>query len=275
MRTTMRVLRFGAWAVVVMAAVTSCGGGSSEGIDASERTTATLAPSPEARRRIEALRERFRMIVRNDRPRVERLPGSEAKPRAVIGPGVATAFEPSGTEGESVRALIAPEAKRGVARTASVELPLAATGFVRLEDDTSQLSVRFTLHNAEDAPIAVADGIALYAGALFGADVVHRAHAEGTEDFVVFQERPAREQLFYTVDVSRVAGLRLVSNTLEFLDDAGSPRLRIAPPYVVEADGERHEAKLAVDECAYDVIAAPIVERAARANAAPGIEPGS
>jgi hypothetical protein len=37
------------------------------------------------------------------------------------------------------------------------------------------------------------------------------------------------------VEVSRVAGLRLVSNVLEFLDEGGAPRLRIAPPFVVDA----------------------------------------
>ena len=148
--------------------------------------------------------------------------------------------------------LVSPEAKRGVVRTAKVELPRAATGSVRVEDDTSQLSVRFTLRDATDAPLAVADGMALYSRAFSGADVVHRVHAEGTEDFVVFEERPAREELVYEVDVSSVAGLRLVENTLEFLDDAGSPRLRVAPPYVVDAVGERHTAKLAVEGCAYD-----------------------
>src|SRR5438094_438277 len=84
--------------------------------------------------------------------------------------------------------------------------------------------------------------VALYAGALQGADLVHRPNAEGTEDFVVFDERPAREELDYTVDVSRVAGLRLVANTLEFLDEAATPRLRVAPPYVLEAGGRRQAA---------------------------------
>jgi len=270
----MGVRRVAAWAAVVaMAAITGCGADSSDDTDTSEGTPAALAPSPQARGRIEALRERFRMTVRSDGaatgPKSKARARLDAKPSAVIGVGVATAFEPSGMEGESFRARIPPEAKRGVARTASVELPRAATGFVRLEDDTSHLSVRFALQGAKEPPIAVADGMALYTDALPAADVVHRPHAEGTEDFVVFEERPAPEELRYAVDVSRVAGLRLVSNTLEFLDDGGSPRLRVAPPYVIDVDGVRHEAKLAVEQCAYDVNpAAPWGRRVASPGAA-------
>jgi hypothetical protein len=57
--------------------------------------------------------------------------------------------------------------------------------------------------------------------ALPGADVLHRVHPEGTEDYVVFEERPATEEIVYDVDVAHVAGLRLVSDTVEFLDKGG------------------------------------------------------
>jgi len=140
----------------------------------------------------------------------------------------------------------------GGARAARVALPLVASEEVTVEDETSHLSVRFALEHVQDARIEVADGMALYRGALDGADVLHRVHAEGTEDFVVFDSRPAHEELTYSVDVSRVPGLRLVSNTLEFLDATGTPLLRVAPPYVVDASGQRHGAKLAVSGCAYD-----------------------
>ena len=51
---------------------------------------------------------------------------------------------------------------------------------------------------------------------------------------------------------SKIAGLRLVADTLEMLDAAGSPRLRVAPPYIVGADGVRTDARLAVLGCAVD-----------------------
>jgi len=232
----------------------------SDTAEGSAGLTSSLAASPsgraavrdraEARARIEALRQRFQITPVAAPARPGR-PAMEPKPVPVIGAGIVGHFEMN--DATTLRAVIPVEARRGIQRTASVELPRRANGSARLEDDTSHVSVRFALRGAKDAPVAVADGIALYAGALGGADVVHRVHAEGTEDYVVFEEKPAREEIAYDVDVSRAAGLRLVSHTLEFLDERGSPQLRIAPPYVVDARGERHEATLAVEGCAYDV----------------------
>jgi hypothetical protein len=115
----------------------------------------------------------------------------------------------------------------------------------------SHLTIEFALRGAADTRLAVANGIALYEHALDGGDVVERATAEGTEDYVVFERAPARSELWYDVDVSRVAGLRLVENTLEFLDAGGVPRLRVAPPAVVDESGERHPATLALSGCAF------------------------
>jgi len=136
-----------------------------------------------------------------------------------------------------------------------VELPITADGSVRLTDDTSHLGIGFTMVAAKGSRLATtAEGIALYAGAgPRGADVVHRVHAEGTEDYVVFESRPEREELDYEVDVSQVAGLRLVSRVLEFLDSHGTPVLRVAPPYVVDAHGRASAARMAVEGCSYDV----------------------
>ena len=83
--------------------------------------------------------------------------------------------------------------------------------------------------------------------ALPDADVIHRPSAEGTEDYVAFDSAPAREELVYDVDVSRAAGLRLVANTLEFLDKEGAPRLRVAPPMVIDAAGKSNAATLTVE----------------------------
>jgi hypothetical protein len=186
--------------------------------------------------RVAELRERF--VPRPQRP--------------VIGPGVAVKFEP--VAAGLVQAVVPASVRRQVRRTATVELPATADRAVRITDDTSQLGITFTLLCATASPLAwTHEGIALYSGAApGGADIVHRVHAEGTEDFVVFEARPAAEELDYDVDVSRVAGLRLVSNVLEFLDAAGTPRLRIAPPSVVDAAGARIPAALAVDGCAFD-----------------------
>ena len=207
----------------------------------------TAVESATARARVDALRARFQSAAPG---RDARSPGPPSVQRSVIGPDVAVRFEMMGDGG--LRPMVPREARRGVARPASVVLPGIANGLVRIEDDTTRLSITFALEGASEAPIAVASGLAVYAGALGGADVVHRAHAEGTEDFVVFEERPATEELRYAIDVSRVAGLRLASNTLEFIDETGAPRLRVAPPSVVDASGTRHAATLSVDGCAFD-----------------------
>ncbi len=169
--------------------------------------------------------------------------------RPVLGEGVVDRFE---LAGERVRPVLPAIARRSVLRTATVELPLHANGEVALEDDTTRVAVRFALLGARDAPIETAHGIAVYRGALEGADDLHRVHAEGSEDFLVFDAKPEREEIAYRVDVSRVAGLRLVSNLVEFLDEGGTPRLRIATPYVVGANGNRREARLSISGCAYD-----------------------
>lgn len=174
---------------------------------------------------------------------------AELRARFAIGAGVATAFEPANAH---VRAVFPRGAKRAVLRSATALLPARANGPIELEDDSTHVAVKVSLRGASDAPVQIAHGFALYRGALRGSDVVHRVHAEGTEDYVVFERRPANEEIAYDVDVSRVAGLRLVSNVLELLDEAGAPRLRVAPPWVMDASGTLHEAKIAVDGCAYD-----------------------
>ena len=250
-------------ALLALAFVASCGADRLEApgdrADALATPTPTAAAaaipsSPAAGRSVAILRDRFRVRPVHDGaasgPKPPPLAGREALPVAVIGPGVATSFEATGAGG--VRAVIPGEAKRAVLRAASVDLPLRANAMARVEDDVTHVSVGFALRDAGDAELTVADGMARYAGAIAGRDVVHRVHAEGPEDFVVFEARPAREELVYDVDVTRVAGLRLVSNTLEFLDEGGAPRLRVAPPYVVEASGKRSEARIAVEGCAYD-----------------------
>jgi hypothetical protein len=43
----------------------------------------------------------------------------------------------------------------------------------------------------------------------------------------------------------------MVSTVLEMLDEKGTPRLRMASPYVVEAEGKRHAAEVEVSGCSY------------------------
>jgi hypothetical protein len=186
-----------------------------------------LHESTEAQARVEEVRTRFVTTPVVSRRAIKGLAQDDPTPRPVLAGAVATTFEVR--EGYA-RAVIPVQTKLGLAKTASVALPMRANDPVRLADDTSRVAVTFALRGTTNTAMTIANGIALYAGALAGADVMHRVHSEGTEDYVVFELKPDREEIAYDVDVSRVAGLRLVSNTLEFLDEGGTPRLRVAPP---------------------------------------------
>ncbi len=81
------------------------------------------------------------------------------------------------------------------------------------------------------------------------------ATPSGVEDWhLVSSRQPVR---FSVALGESVAGLRLVSRTLEFLDATGVPRLRMAPPYAIGADDVRHELSVAVEDCAFTADARP------------------
>ncbi|AUX32396.1 uncharacterized protein SOCE836_045330 [Sorangium cellulosum] len=176
-----------------------------------------------------------------------RVPGFDA---AFVGrPAPARRFDV--TPGGALRPVL--PAPRAGERTAAVELAARATAPTRITDEVSGLRLAFSLEGASDAPAALADGIAIRAGAApSGGDLLHRVDGHGVEDLAYYERAPAVEELRYRVDVTGAAGLRLVARTLEFLDAEGAPRLRIAPPYVLDAGGARVEASLSVEGCAVD-----------------------
>jgi hypothetical protein len=231
--------------------------GADAGVDAS-----TLRPldaprlaSPSARERVRQLQTRFRRQGALDAQGALGVaaggPVELAAP--VIGPGEIERLEPMGDgHFRAVPTLPTPGAASTGGKPATVLLPRGARGAVRLEDAGSKTAVTFALREASEAEVELVDGLALYRRAVAGGDLVHRANATGTEDFVAFETPPAHEELTYDVDVSHVAGLRLVSGTLELLDAKGAPRLRVAPPYVVDTNGVRTPARLSVEGCAFD-----------------------
>lgn len=188
---------------------------------------APLADTAEARSRIDALRSLF----------FSDLPAH---------PGAQFERTPSG----AIR--LAPST-RALQDPASVALPARADGAVRLVHVASSFAVSFSLEGASPAPFTADRGIALYrAAAPGGADLLHRVSPDGTEDLVVFEDAPRAPTLRYRLDLPAAAGLRLLAGTLEILDAGGVPRLRVAPPYVVDAAGARRAALLAVEGCVVD-----------------------
>jgi MYXO-CTERM domain-containing protein len=221
-----------AGAAALAAAPAACShdsGGSSSEREPSVATSATAANSAAAAK-IAVLRARFPAAL-----------AAAADVRLLDDPAA-----------ETIRAVLAAPSSR----LATIDLPRRADGAVHLTDDTSGLHITFALEGAAPAPAAIDGGLALYPGAApGGGDVIHVPRASGTEDFVHFERAPAKEELRYRVDVSRAAGLRLFADTLELLDASGTPLLRVAPPFVIDAQGRRSEASLAVEGCAADTSA--------------------
>lgn len=136
--------------------------------------------------------------------------------------------------------------------SATVTLPDRATGSIELAADASK--IRATLSGATAVAAELADGYLIYDGAApGGGHLLHRVTREGVEDFVTFASAPQVAAVEYSLQlVSGIAGLRLVAGTLEMLDQAGAPRLRVRSPYLVGDDGKAVAASLAVTGCAVD-----------------------
>jgi len=85
-----------------------------------------------------------------------------------------------------------------------------------------------------------------------GTTLLVRRTARGVEDFAGFAAAPAVERLTYRVTPTRGAGVRLVGRTLELLDARGAPRVRMAPPWLLDAGGHRIDVDVHVTGCALD-----------------------
>ncbi len=232
-----------------LAAFVACSSGGREVTSAPTASDASVADVAAPLRASEA-------IVRALRQReVRGLAASELLP-----PSTVIRFDDSPI---GLRAIVPPA--RGV-HEATVTLPRTSAGSFRVDVGAALLidvAPRYPGRRTA-VPAEIADGYAVYVGAHGpGTAAVHRVTAEGTEDYVSFTERPDDERLVYDVHIGDgIAGLRLVGDALELLDGAGAPRLRMAPPYVVGADGERFAAHVTVSGCAVDESPAPPWNRA-------------
>jgi MYXO-CTERM domain-containing protein len=215
-----------AWRARILAAAAVVAAGCTDGASSPSPAPGGPALPPAtsaARERLRAIREQF--------------------PNA-IDPSAADRFEAT-TDG-----LHAVTGARGAL---SIDLPRDAAGVARVSDPASGVAVTFALQGAVPVSAMLVDGFVFYpAAAPSGGDVIHRVGPTGTEDFITFARAPEASSLRYRVDVRQVAGLRLVEDTLEMLDGGGAPRLRVAPPFVIDAAGRRVRATLAIEGCAVD-----------------------
>jgi RHS repeat-associated protein len=183
----------------------------------------------------------------------------------VLGPGLANRFD-KGSNG-----VFPSFAAEGGPRSARLTLSKTATAPLRVENVESGMAVEVTLRDGRDVPAESAQGYLIYpSGHASGATLLHRALADGVEDYWSFDNRPATPTVAYDVALRQgVSGLRLIANTLEMLDSEGTPRLRVSPPTLMGANGNVVEASLSLDNCAYDADPAPPWGRAV---VAPGAE---
>jgi hypothetical protein len=136
---------------------------------------------------------------------------------------------------------------------ATVKYPFDATAPFSLTHVKSGATLSVALTSAVTSPAESAGGYVVYRNALPGADVTHRPSQYGTEDLIVFEKAPAKPSVSYSVTLpSGVAGLRLFSNVLEFLDNEGTPLFHVAPPLLVDSASHVTTATLSVAGCKVD-----------------------
>jgi hypothetical protein len=210
---------------------------------ASSPSVDPLADSEAASMVLDAARDHVALRAASRRP--VPIPMAHKDPRvhrgSFFGPGLVKLVEDS----NAIRPL---RDAHGVA----IAFPRDARGAVTFDTGTMRLGV--TLLGADESRAESASGYVVYRDAFGrGGHVLHRPSATGDEDFVLLESAPADSSVRYSVSLGAgVAGLRLVANTLELLDAGGAPRLRMAAPYLVSADGRTVPAEVALSGCIAD-----------------------
>jgi hypothetical protein len=143
-----------------------------------------------------------------------------------------------------------------------IAAPERASGALRVADVASGVAVSVTLLGA--APVEAepaAGGVRYREAGPGGGDVRLLLDATGVEDFVTVAHPSLATELRYRFETQGAAGLRRVGGSLELLDAAGVPRLRVPRPYVLDARGVRVAAELEVEGCAVDRDPRPSFDR--------------
>lgn len=122
-----------------------------------------------------------------------------------------------------------------------------------LTSSDGRMTISVALRGASPAAAVATDGNIVYPGGLPGADVVQRPTGDGAEDWLLFAAPPSAPRVEYDVALtSGVASIRLVGRSVELLDAGGVPRLRMAPPVLVDDDCVTTPVEVAVTGCQVD-----------------------
>ena len=158
---------------------------------------------------------------------------------------------------DSESTMLLPHSTDKPNKPATIKLATTSGNASHLEDSAG-VAVDLKLEGLTDLAGATVDGYLVYPGAMAGGHYAVRGSGEGLEDYVDLEVAPGGDEIIYDVALgSKVAGLRLAGNALEFLDTTGTPRLHVAPPFLVESTGKRWDAKLSVTGCKVDMSSSP------------------
>ncbi|MCU1349198.1 MAG: wapA, partial [Acidobacteria bacterium] len=234
-------------AVVVLSAAVGCQSTPESAWHPDAGATVEL-DSPEAAALVDRLRDRFQMP--SGGPALARFHSAALSKAPVIAASTASFV----VSDEEIRVAQTEQSHAGVVHAGDLRLAHDATAPFRLTDIDSGVSVEVRLAGAPHARAESARGYVVYrTGILSAPDVIYRPTAEGTEDYLHFTAPPAGHGVTYEVRLgAAVAGVRLVEGVFELLDARGMPRLRMARPFIVGNDGNRHDVTVAVDGCAID-----------------------
>jgi hypothetical protein len=241
----MRGARWAALFAVVATSTASCGD-DGRGPDADVLVSTAVEDGPMAVALLEQLRSEFAIVDHPLPIDAAMAPVPDATP--VLPPTDVVGFDREGD------ALVPRLGSAGGRPAVSLRIAESAADGFRLSDTASSMTLNVRLEEAHEAKAEAAGGFLVYPEALGErTEVIHRTSSQGIEDFVRFEQRPATEALRYQVELGEgVAGVRVIADMVEFLDAGGTPRLRVAPPYVIDALGRVELAHLDVDGCAVD-----------------------
>lgn len=126
-----------------------------------------------------------------------------------------------------------------------------ADGVTRLRSQGAE--VELTLQGAANANGVIVDGHLVYANAApGGGHRIVRAAADRIEDFVTVDAQGPKELVYKIALKSGIAGLRVVADTVELLDQGGAPRLRMRRPLIVDSFHKQVAGTVAIAGCTVD-----------------------
>lgn len=214
-------------------------------VERTDQLTGALSQSSAAQMILDGLRQQFTHKFELPPVIETQLAGDDTpvqKTEPVFRSGEATAISAMGNA-------LAPT----FAKTPAVAMtvPTHADGAIELK--AASMTARVAVNGASTSTGELASGYLVYANATAKGHLVLRPSLDGIEDYVTFSSAPTTPAVDYTLTlVSGVAGLRVVSNTLELLDSSGAPRLRMRAPFIIGSDGVAVAASMSVSGCKFD-----------------------